>query len=119
MATTCYNEGMELLLPGYPTSNPILMGLAAIAGGEDLDLALAQRDAQVDSPAKMVGFVFEALSWIPRESFLLEDLVAQGARAWKQLSPEDRANFMAEWNALPQLPTHCQTAVDSWTQQAL
>ena len=118
MPPSCYNEAMDLLLPGYPVDNPVLAGLMAIAQGEDLELALARRDAVIGSPASMVTAVFEALAWLPVDSFLLPDLLAQGARAWGQLNVLEQAAFANAWAAQPSLPPHCQAAVDQWIPTA-
>lgn len=105
---------MNWILPGFPTSNPILSGLASVADGGDVEQALLQRDALLDQPEKFMAAAWEALAWLPPDSPLASDLVEQGGRVWAQLSQDQRADLACAWAEAEEVGPHQAQAIERW-----
>ena len=84
-----------VILPGYPKDNPILRGIESILGGMDPELAMARRDAELEDAKSFANAAIEAACWIPKDSPLLDDLLAQADMAYKKASQEDK-NIIAK-----------------------
>ena len=104
---------MTWLTPGFPVSNLLLAGLASIAAGGDVEKALLERDALLDTPERFVHCAWEALAWLPPASPLAPDLIAQAARAWERLTELTQVQLVHVWEAQEQAP-HQQEALKAW-----
>lgn len=80
-----------VILPGYPKDNPILMGIESILGGMDPELALARRDAELTDAKSFACAAIEAACWLPKDSPLLDDLLAQADMAYKRANKDDKS----------------------------
>ena len=80
-----YHEGMKVLRPGYPQTNPILAGLAMVMAGGDVEEAMWQRDAMLPTPSDFMSAAWEALSWFEWPSTIGAGLASQMAQVMSQM----------------------------------
>lgn len=85
---------MNWIIDGFPRNNPILRGLYSLAKGGDLEGALMERDALLETPSRFHGAAWEALGWLPSGSPLAVDLLRQSSQAWECLEPEEKERFL-------------------------
>ena len=107
---------MDVLLPGYPKNNPILKGIAAVAGGADLQQALEARDRALPTPFKFASAALEAVCWLDPASPLVEGLSTQATMAFGRTDQTlrspllSRASVLADAGHLP-----AQALLVAWT----
>ncbi len=104
---------MSTLLPGFPAVNLILAGIAAIEQGQDLEQALARRDAKLTQPVQFMQATWEALAWLVPESPFAQALAQQAQGAWERLTPIQRGALRGGWSKGPQTP-HQALALVQW-----
>lgn len=91
---------MDMLAPGYPKTNPILEGIAAICAGQPVEQALEDRDRQLTTAFDFAHAALEAACWLPAQSPLLDGLLAQATQAFDRCFLPDRGRLLAQAHAL-------------------
>ena len=89
-----------MLAPGYPKTNPILEGIAAICAGHPAEQALEARDRQLTTAFDFAQAALEAACWLPAQSPLLEGLLAQATQAFDRCQLPDRGRLLNQARAL-------------------
>lgn len=87
---------MSLILPGYPPDNPILAGIAAIAGGVDPETAIARRDYELSTPREFANAALNACVWFPDGSPLLENMLRQAMTAFNRAGRAHQSQLLEQ-----------------------
>ena len=84
---------MSILVPGYPSTNPLLSSIAAIENGGDLEAALLYRDISLVTPKEFLQAAWEALGWFdPHARTQADGLIMQALASWNVMDEETAAS---------------------------
>lgn len=89
----------DILIAGYPSSNPILNGLNKLLQGEDVEEVLFERDQALFSDVLFLKSAWEALFWLNPDSSEIKDLMDQMAFLIYKMPVNQRSEKWGE--ALP------------------